>query len=77
MHQLKRQPEEKKIDWKKLKGNIKIVAQEFLTKAKRKCISNVSEKEIQALKELKEGRSIVILRADKGNAIVIMDKQNI
>ncbi|CAF1534379.1 unnamed protein product, partial [Rotaria sordida] len=30
--------------------------------------------EIKALKELKEDRSIIILRADKGNAVVIMNK---
>ena len=36
--------------------------------------SNISKKEYQALRELKEDKSRVILTADKGVSLVIMDK---
>ncbi|CAF1540560.1 unnamed protein product, partial [Rotaria sordida] len=71
---LKKQADEKKIDWGKIREDIKIVAHEYIKKAKTKYIYNLSIDEIKALKELKEDRSIIILRADKGNAVVIMNK---
>jgi hypothetical protein len=74
MHILKKQIEEKKLDWRNIQNQIKIAANEFINKVKTKYISNLSKEEQEAIKELKEDRSIVILRADKGNAIVIMNK---
>ncbi|CAF4293617.1 unnamed protein product [Rotaria sordida] len=71
---LKKQADEKKIDWGKIREDIKIVAHEYIKKVKIKYIYNLSIDEIKALKELKEDRSIIILRADKGNAVVIMNK---
>ena len=41
---------------------------------KKKQISNLSDKEQYALKELKMNKPLVILRADKGSAVVCMDK---
>ena len=37
---------------------------------------NITKKEVQALVELKKDQSRVILTADKGVAIVIMDKED-
>ena len=68
--------QEKKINFELIQKQIRTVAYDFIKKAKTKYISNLSNDEIQALKELKNDRSIVILRADKGNAIVIMDKKD-
>ena len=41
---------------------------------KKKNIRNISDDEFSALKSLKNNRSIVICRADKGNSIVVLDK---
>ena len=41
-----------------------------------KPINNITKQEIQALAEFKRDQSRVILTADKGVAIVIMDKQD-
>ena len=45
-----------------------------ILKDAKKPISNLSKEERQALKELKEDESIVILPADKGKCLVIMDR---
>lgn len=42
--------------------------------ARNKRIRNISDDEYAAIKSLKNNTNIVICRADKGNAIVVMDK---
>ena len=72
---LKTGMEKKKVEWSNIK-EVKSAAIQYMNITKNKLISNLSNDEILALKELKEVRSIVILRADKGNAVVIMDKKD-
>ena len=46
---------------------------------KRNCLpprSHISQEETKAIKKLKDDGSKVILTADKGMAIVVMDKQD-
>ncbi|CAF2140345.1 unnamed protein product [Rotaria magnacalcarata] len=49
-------------------------SQKLMQTTKKKKISNISDNELQALTSLKENKHIIITRADKGNAIVIMNK---
>ena len=37
---------------------------------------NLTEKELKALKQLQQDKTITILKSDKGNATVVMDKNN-
>ncbi|CAF3284775.1 unnamed protein product, partial [Rotaria sp. Silwood2] len=39
-------------------------------------IRNISDEEFHAIKTLKNNKEIIISRADKGNAIVIMDRKD-
>ena len=60
------------------KGEADEIRVEVKKALKRACTSrplpNISKKEYQALKELKEDRSRVLLTADKGVSLVIMDR---
>ena len=38
-------------------------------------ITNMKREELKALHELKSNKDIIIKQADKGNAVVVMDKQ--
>ena len=51
------------------------VAEQFMRTAKRKKMSNLSEEEMVALKSLKSNNDIVICKTDKGNCIVVMNKE--
>ena len=73
---IKKQANEENTNWEALKVNIRGAAQDCIKKATKKIISNLNEEEHQALKQLKEDKSVVLLKADKGNAIVIMDKND-
>jgi hypothetical protein len=44
--------------------------------SRHKKISNLSDDELKALKSLKSNDKIVICKADKGNCIVILDKES-
>jgi hypothetical protein len=46
----------------------------ILMKSVRKKIRNISDDEFNAIKSLKNNHDIIICRADKGNAIVVLDK---
>ncbi|CAF5034961.1 unnamed protein product, partial [Rotaria sp. Silwood1] len=46
----------------------------FMRAIKNKKIRNISDDEFNAIKSLKNNNNIIICRADKGNAIVVLDK---
>jgi predicted transcriptional regulator len=48
----------------------------FLRNVNRNIIRNISHEEFEAIKTLRNNKDIVISRADKGNAIVIMNKED-
>ncbi|CAF1439256.1 unnamed protein product [Rotaria sordida] len=50
-------------------------SQQLIRTSKHKKISNLSDEELAALKSLKSNNNIVICKADKGNCIVILDKE--
>ncbi|CAF2086784.1 unnamed protein product [Rotaria magnacalcarata] len=50
-------------------------SQQLMHTSKHKKISNLSDEELAALKSLKSNNNIVICKADKGNCIVILDKE--
>ncbi|CAF1620469.1 unnamed protein product [Didymodactylos carnosus] len=62
--------------WIKICDQIKIIANDMLKRTEKKSIGNLSNEELQALRELKLDKTIVILKADKGNAVVIMNKKD-
>ncbi|CAF3175566.1 unnamed protein product, partial [Rotaria sp. Silwood2] len=51
-------------------------SQQLMRTSKHKKISNLSNEELAALKALKSNNNIVICKADKGNCIVILDKES-
>jgi sugar-specific transcriptional regulator TrmB len=51
-------------------------SQQLMRTSKHKKISNLSDEELVALKSLKSNNNIVICKADKGNCIVILDKES-
>ena len=48
---------------------------EALEPTQTQSTSNLSQEEIEALKDLQEDQNIIIKKADKSNILVIMDKQ--
>ncbi|CAF1536028.1 unnamed protein product, partial [Rotaria sordida] len=50
-------------------------SQQLMSTSKHKKIRNLSDEELVALKSLKSNKSIVICKADKGNSIVILDRE--
>ncbi|CAF3538239.1 unnamed protein product [Rotaria sp. Silwood1] len=50
-------------------------SQQLIRTSKHKKISNLSKEELAALKSLKSNNNIIICKADKGNSIVILDKE--
>ncbi|CAF4780152.1 unnamed protein product, partial [Rotaria sp. Silwood2] len=54
---------------------IRNASQQLMRTSKHKKISNLSDEELAALKSLKSNNNIVICKADKGNSIVILDKE--
>jgi hypothetical protein len=48
----------------------------FIRAVKNKKIRNISDDEFNAIKSLKNNNNIIICRADKGNAIVVLDKND-
>ncbi|CAF4967596.1 unnamed protein product, partial [Rotaria sp. Silwood1] len=50
-------------------------SQQLIRSSKHKKISNLSKEELAALKSLKSNNTIIICKADKGNSIVILDKE--
>ncbi|CAF1179846.1 unnamed protein product [Adineta steineri] len=55
---------------------IHTASQQLMNTSKHKKISNISDEEFTALKSLKSNKNIIICKADKGNSIVILDKDN-
>jgi sugar-specific transcriptional regulator TrmB len=51
-------------------------SQQLMRTSKHKKIRNLSDEELSALKSLKSNNNIVICKADKGNCIVILDKES-
>ncbi|CAF3386823.1 unnamed protein product [Rotaria sp. Silwood2] len=51
-------------------------SQQLMRSCKRKKFSNLSDDELKSLKSLKSNKNIVIAKADKGNSIVILDKES-
>ena len=51
-------------------------SQQLMRTSKHKKTRNLSDEELAALKSLKSNDSIVICKADKGNCIVILDKES-
>ena len=74
MIKIKEESDRKKIPWNPLYNQIKTIAEEMIKRVKKKHISNLSQEEQLALKELKMDMSLIILRADKGNAVVCINK---
>ncbi|CAF1206861.1 unnamed protein product [Didymodactylos carnosus] len=68
--------ERKSIKWELLYDDVKIKAQNLLYQVSHKRISNLSKSEIDAMRKLENDKTIVLLKADKGNAIVIMNKKD-
>lgn len=71
--------------WQPSSGNLPGVVNQFITRSYRafkrkirfiKEKDNLSPEEISALKSLKMNKNIVIKPADKGSAVVIMDRHN-
>ncbi|CAF4527878.1 unnamed protein product, partial [Rotaria sp. Silwood2] len=51
-------------------------SQQLMRISRHKKISNLSDDELKALKSLKSNDKIVICKADKGNSIIILDKES-
>ena len=51
-------------------------SQQLMRTARKKLIRNLSDDELSALHALKTNQEIVICKSDKGNAIVIMDRDD-
>ena len=56
--------------------HINNAAQQLMRTNKNKRVSNLSDEELKALKSLKSNKDIVIIKGDKGNCIVVMDKKS-
>ena len=56
--------------------NIHNASEIFMKSIKKKYIFNISKDESNAIKSLRNNNDIVICKADKGNAIVILDKDD-
>ncbi|CAF1378830.1 unnamed protein product [Adineta ricciae] len=54
---------------------IQNASQQLMRASKHKKINNLSDEELVALKSLKSNKNIVICKADKGNSIVILDRE--
>ena len=54
---------------------IQNASQQLIKTSKHKKINNLSDEELAALKSLKCNNNIVICKADKGNSIVILDRE--
>jgi hypothetical protein len=50
-------------------------SQQLIRSSKHKKISNLSPEELEALKSLESNKNIMICKADKGNCIVVLDKE--
>jgi len=50
-------------------------SKQLINTNKKKSMRNISDEEMNAIKTLKENKSIIICKADKGNAIVVLDKK--
>ena len=74
MIKIKEESNRKKIPWNPRRNEIKTIAEEMIKRVRKKRISNLSQEQHLALKELKMDMSLIILRADKRNAVVCMDK---
>ncbi|CAF3418116.1 unnamed protein product [Rotaria sp. Silwood2] len=48
----------------------------LMKSVRKKNIRNITDEEFKALKALKDNKNIIICRADKGNCIVVLDKQD-
>jgi hypothetical protein len=62
--------------FRSISRHIHNASQQLMRTSKRKKIRNLSDEELAALKSLKSNESIVICKADKGNCIVILDKES-
>ncbi|CAF3419973.1 unnamed protein product [Rotaria socialis] len=51
-------------------------ANKYIRNINNNNIRNISDEEFQAIKTLRNNKQIIISRADKGNAIVVMDKKD-
>ncbi|CAF2071453.1 unnamed protein product [Rotaria magnacalcarata] len=51
-------------------------SQQLMKSCKKKKFSNLSDDELKALKSLKSNKNIVIVKADKGNSIIVLDKES-
>ncbi|CAF3042390.1 unnamed protein product [Rotaria socialis] len=51
-------------------------SQQLMKSCRKKKFSNLSDDELKALKSLKSNKNIVIVKADKGNSIIILDKES-
>ena len=60
--------------FRKVCGRIQNFSEILIKSIKNKKIRNMSDEEFSALKSLKNNKNIVICKADKGNAIVVLDK---
>ena len=56
--------------------NIRNYSETLMKSIKKKNIRNISDDEFNALKSLKNNQNIVICRADKGNCIVVLNKDD-
>jgi hypothetical protein len=54
---------------------IQNASQQLMRTSKHKKINNLSDEELAALKSLKSNNNIIICKADKGNSIVILDRE--
>ncbi|CAM4873605.1 unnamed protein product [Rotaria socialis] len=51
-------------------------SRQLMKSCRKKKFSNLSDDELKALKSLKSNKNIVIVKADKGNSIIILDKES-
>ena len=58
-----------------LSRQIYSASQQLIRSSKNKRFSNLSPEELKALKSLKSNKDIMICKADKGNSIVVLDKE--
>ena len=54
---------------------IQNASQQLMSASKNKKIRNLSDEELSALKSLKSNKNIVICKSDKGNSVVILDRE--
>ncbi|CAM4847911.1 unnamed protein product [Rotaria magnacalcarata] len=67
---------ENKLSLRSLCRHMHNASQQLMKSCKKKQFSNLSDDELKALKSLKSNKNIVIVKADKGNSSIVLEKES-